>query len=398
MNALLLAPALALLSAPVSAAPFTDFIVDLNQGPGTDFTSIQEAVFAADDGDRIFVRTGTYESFVVRKGLHIQGIGSVRVSGPAQVLAVPAAERVVLAQMRLSELTVRTPSPIAVIGCRIDETVDVLQSPDVRFHRVRSLAPAQAPRFRDSTFELVECTFRGREGVDDPCLPEVGQPALRVEALGFGRVSRSTLVGGRGGDAPQISCFSSCADFLAPGGAAVELEGGGILLGGVTGDEILGGWSGSGASCFTEVQRAAVVAAGSFLRYSGVDINEVQVSQGTVITPPGRDVTLRLIGDAVPGTTIELEIAGQPGAFAEVTLGRGVLPLVIDPLSGVAPSVTAGRNVVLPAIPASGLLRVPLTIPDSYPQGTLLWIQALSEDSQGPAASMFSNSVPLLVR
>ena len=61
-----------------AAAPAqTTWIVDANQGPGTDFTDIQPAVDAAAAGDIISIRAGSYSEFSVSKALVIQGVAGV---------------------------------------------------------------------------------------------------------------------------------------------------------------------------------------------------------------------------------------------------------------------------------------------------------------------------------
>ena len=53
------------------------WIVDENNGPGTHFTDLPPAVFAASSGDLILVRPGLgYRGFSTSKGLSIVGQGS----------------------------------------------------------------------------------------------------------------------------------------------------------------------------------------------------------------------------------------------------------------------------------------------------------------------------------
>src|SRR6188474_3248921 len=54
----------------------TIWIVDANSGPGTHFTDLPAAVAAAQSGDTILVRPGTYTAFAVTgKALTIRGVG-----------------------------------------------------------------------------------------------------------------------------------------------------------------------------------------------------------------------------------------------------------------------------------------------------------------------------------
>jgi hypothetical protein len=55
----------------------TTWIVDANSGPGTHFTDLPAAIAAAQSGDTILVRTGTYTAFSVSgKALTIRGAGA----------------------------------------------------------------------------------------------------------------------------------------------------------------------------------------------------------------------------------------------------------------------------------------------------------------------------------
>ena len=75
----------ACLASPVLA---TIWIVDANNGPGTNFTTISAAVLAAQPGDRILVRAATYgENVVVNKAITIVGWNAT--TYPMTVPALP---------------------------------------------------------------------------------------------------------------------------------------------------------------------------------------------------------------------------------------------------------------------------------------------------------------------
>jgi hypothetical protein len=61
------------------------WVVDVNNGPGTDFTALQTAFDAASEGDTLIVRSGRYAPCVATKGLTVLGQGGV-VIGPGNPL------------------------------------------------------------------------------------------------------------------------------------------------------------------------------------------------------------------------------------------------------------------------------------------------------------------------
>lgn len=90
-------------SAFLAVAHAQSYVVDVNNGPGTNYTSIAAAVAAVPDGATLLVRPGDYGSFAIAgKGLTILGSGTVRVMGAAGSSAITVqstnpTQRVVLA-------------------------------------------------------------------------------------------------------------------------------------------------------------------------------------------------------------------------------------------------------------------------------------------------------------
>ena len=62
---------LALLASPLCAQ--RTWIVDANNGPGTDFTDLPPALAAASSGDTLIVRPGNYQGGTTAKALRILG-------------------------------------------------------------------------------------------------------------------------------------------------------------------------------------------------------------------------------------------------------------------------------------------------------------------------------------
>ncbi len=57
------------------------WVVDAARGQGFDYATIQDAVDAATDRDTILVRAGVYSSVLLRKGLHLVGLGRPELVG-----------------------------------------------------------------------------------------------------------------------------------------------------------------------------------------------------------------------------------------------------------------------------------------------------------------------------
>lgn len=98
---------LALCAVP-SVAAQSILVVDSNLGPGSQFTEIQEAVDAAQPGDRILVRTGSYSAFSVDKPLAIIGEGTPWISAYPQVAiaisGIPAGSDLVVRNVLMRDI------------------------------------------------------------------------------------------------------------------------------------------------------------------------------------------------------------------------------------------------------------------------------------------------------
>ena len=109
----------------------TIWIVDANNGPGTNFTDIPAAVAAAQSGDTILVRAGNYSPFTVSgKALTIRGAAAsvTRVFGfaptPTVIELTPPGNTVALRGMRFESanlgagLTARNNAGVVLTDCQ----------------------------------------------------------------------------------------------------------------------------------------------------------------------------------------------------------------------------------------------------------------------------------------
>ena len=97
--------ALALLSLVAPAQ--STIIVDINNGPGTNFTAIQPAIDAAAPGDVIVVRTGAYQAFTLTKGVALVAEQFTSADGASVVRNVPAGETASFVNIFLGTLSIR---------------------------------------------------------------------------------------------------------------------------------------------------------------------------------------------------------------------------------------------------------------------------------------------------
>ncbi|MCA8976067.1 MAG: hypothetical protein KDC98_15195 [Planctomycetes bacterium] len=94
------------------------YIVDVNNGPGTNFTSIAAAVAQVPNGSVLDVRAGDYPGFAITgKSLTVMGRPGARISGlaypPIRIEAIAAQDTVVVSGLQISHVSV-----IATVACR----------------------------------------------------------------------------------------------------------------------------------------------------------------------------------------------------------------------------------------------------------------------------------------
>ncbi|MEO2164295.1 MAG: hypothetical protein ABGY29_17445, partial [bacterium] len=146
MNVLVrkLSRATAVIAATLNLSGLTmaaDWIVDVNNGPSTDFTSIVVAVgdSAVQNGDTILVRTGSYAGFDTDKALSIIGEFSggklkVQIQNPPNVRLhdLPAGTWSALANFRLEGLIIDDCAGALIVKSVRAETARVSDCADVR--------------------------------------------------------------------------------------------------------------------------------------------------------------------------------------------------------------------------------------------------------------------------
>lgn len=206
-----------LLLAPVSAQQ--TYVVDINQGPGSQFAQIDQAVAAADPGDTILVRPGSYFPFDISEGISILGEDGVFVPGGFHVSGVPVGLPAVLRNM-----TVQFAHPAILKGYRATANagtvifdrvhsqsveVDISNSALVTFSGCNLTGSANPVKIDTSTAHMDSCTVAGDASF--AISPSVLCTSSTVH------VGATTI---RGGD-----------QFFFPATQAIQLDSGTLVLG-----------------------------------------------------------------------------------------------------------------------------------------------------------------------
>lgn len=192
-------PLLLALSATSLATGQTVWVVDDDGGVGVDFLEIDDALAVAGPSDRIEVRPGSYRDFTVANSATIMGQPGVEVQG-ILVAGVPPGDRVVLTDI-LASLSVAVCAGTVVIDNRelspLDyRAVSITSSDDVWLQSVRTsyLLIGGSTVFSDGMDSRGPITAGW--GAD-------GQPGAVIQGDSLVVLSRSRVVGGVGGCAPD---------------------------------------------------------------------------------------------------------------------------------------------------------------------------------------------------
>src|SRR5690349_10050849 len=179
------------------------WIVDINNGPNTNFTNIPPAIAASVDGDVIIVRAGTYSSFTLDRGVSILGQGNAVTSGYIYVSGVPAGSIAALYNVEpqaswYSTLISNCAGTVLIQRC--DSPFSVQYCSDVRFRDVTSGSPSFSSQHglfvRDSRVEVVRSTLRGNDSIAGWCeYAEDGGDGIQCVGTSQLLLSYSTAIG-----------------------------------------------------------------------------------------------------------------------------------------------------------------------------------------------------------
>lgn len=240
MAALFLFAPVALVLGSTAVAQQT-WVVAPQAGPGVNFTSLPAAVQAAQSGDTLLVRAGTYSAFSTSKGIEILGDPGVRIaptpSLSVSVVNLPAGETFAIRNVTIACSLICT-SDLVVLHSNQGR----LHFDDVRFSsttnaafRVNACAHLTMTRcsgnargcldVRASDVALVDCSFHGEMGVY-----LIGSPPAVHAMTSRVRIAGGTFRGGVGGlfgaiitAAPGLVCRSG---VMTVAGSSTVVEAG----------------------------------------------------------------------------------------------------------------------------------------------------------------------------
>lgn len=338
---------LSLLASPVTASTW---VVD--DSGGGDFTSIQAAIDAAQPGDVLRVKAGSYAAFTLDRGLSILGEPGIRpfVAGLSRLQAGQTTGPISIAGLELGSLEVlgasgpvllddlevngELPAPVGCQGMLIHGCAQV--------HVARSLihgkdgdfaCESRALRIVDSVVTLTGCTLIGGRGWGDDFIAYDGQEGLDVVGASAVLLSQTSVRGGDGGS-PQILFGGTGAN----GAEAIRMSWGdarGAARCTVRGSDaatLQGGHAGLGIGA--QDAFAAVTGFGT-LTLSGVTCSPDNFGGGLdVVLPAPSQPFLNLVGGDGPRAFKRLNMQGPAGTplllFASLHVAQLSLPGPID--------------------------------------------------------------------
>ncbi len=420
MNRILhVAAVAAYLVLPASASTF---VIDDDGGPGVDFPDIPHAIAAAQPGDVLLVRPGSYSSFLLlSKGLSILCDEGVTIEGSANVSWLPRDQIALLAGFTAHHSGVWNCQGTVILQ-RVRAEFNFTQSVDVRLWGVDGVGylyldiwephlseADDAPGLftRDSRVEVVQSRMLGRDAPNDPDIVVKGFPGilaqrLSIDAPGRLHLALSSATGGRGGASTGFSGRGGHGLIVAKDFGYEVLIAGGVVEGGQGATPTFPNCAGAGGTALY-VENASA-------RYSGVELTAGEQGPGTcglpgqelfaadpsyVFEPAYPDPTLGVMGIATAGSVLTFEIRAHPRSKAFLNYGK--TPIVGPEAPGqIGALVDTIRGIKLGAIPVSGSVTRAFPIPSNASVGSLFIFQGVVALPNGEVRR--TNSIPVIVR
>lgn len=402
----------------VGVLPAQTFIVDANNGPGTHYRDLPEAIAKVPDGAVLRVRPGVYSPFVLQnKSLRIIG-DAAAIAGAAVLGPLRATDRVLLSGLSIDDTKVPQPTPplrianaagIVVLhdfelrstwrrpqrlaGLHVSDSANVqlLDSKflfaTARFIRSNVMAAetsmsgaggitinngtASAPGLvgihqTGGNLMMAASWGIGGDGVDGNSWPASdGGPGMLVDGGGGLLMFRCTALGGSGGKA------------TGTGGNGMQVRG---SVAHIFQSSIYGGCSGTG--CNNRATNWVFDSASQF-------INEKY-------TPPAVALTF---GEPVAGKPFDVDLLAKGQNQALMLIGFDLTWHTLTPIGHIGnifvpPVVVLGQF----QVPYMGVLRLPLHIPQGWHRDLPVYLQFLTWEPKEPLRLWASNPIMLLVK
>lgn len=394
------AAALLFMVAPAALAQGQLWIVDDDAGPGAQFTTIQAAIDAANDGDSILIREGIYSGFTIAgKSLELMGAGSASIE-PSSVINLSVHQWVSLYQLNFIQLNQHLIGPTL----RFDSCSGRVWMEKTVVRAGSNFNGANTTGMRISAcqaVDLLDCLVTGAFGKDGMLGSQStgdGSVALQIE---FSRLFayNTTFLGGSGGSGLPFPTSTTEPTETHRGGdgapgltakaAELYLEQC-FVYGGSGGQGSLGGLgvpcgsggdaahalvldSGPGWMRGSQLQQGA---AGSPGLASSLLCSHGAAPSGPISGPvpnelPGPVRRLEFSGLAQEGQGVPLVFRGLPGDFAFLLFAPAPAGEFLPAYQGARLVSYPGLTVVPTGfLDASGSLQVNLTMPQ-LPAGLL---------------------------
>ena len=342
---------------------------------GAPFSTIQDAITAAADGDTIYVHQGQYSLNLTGRSLTIAAaegeVVSTSLAGGAKVLDLQPDDVVVLRGMRLRGLSIANcAGPVWVEDCTVDVAtppLTVQSSSQVVFVRCDIIAPGAftdgsgflhinsvGAQLIESVVAMFDCHVEGGAGENfhvsplGPVGPSIGRDGIELH-VGELRLAGGSVQGGKGGNGPTDSTHTC---FGADGGHGVRMLHGAPSL--VVHDVVITGGLGGTAppGCVGGQPQP------------GVPGQAILVQSGAVTTVPGPARQLALGGPAIEQHVVNLDVAGVPGDA--VLLLVGIEPGLKLKAPGVGQLLVPEPLLVMPlgVLGDPALLSLPVVLPE----------------------------------
>lgn len=421
-----------LASALAASVLCVDGSADIVVGPpgsGASTSSLNDAIFNAAEGERIFVLPGEYLPFDLNgKSVQLLGAGADQVfvqvpadgpSGPgSRVRGLAADQGVVISGMRFDVLgfggtlgacqVFDNQGRVYFQGCEFGMTLNATTEPlvltdcaDLVFDDCRILGhqPEQSVGLQvppGGALEVTGCQARFQGGLIRGG-DSVGQ-ALFFSGGGVGVRATDSVLTLHGTQVFGGQSF----DTAMPASPAIQGTRTDLVLSGPDGTLVQGGPAMSSTDLFYPGSPAIQLldSASSLTRSASLEVSGGANTDGApapaldlggspdtveLFARPGLALTPNLVS---PGDTFDIAINGESGAAVSVGLALGLVPAYSLPgISGIADLDPTGVDVLFTVfLPSSGAADLPLQVPANPSlTGTVAWFQALQEGVPGGA-------------